>query len=97
MTISASRRARGIFLSMSHALSFLLPAPPAGQVYEVWMIEGETPIPGPCLSPAADGSLVAFIDAELATTDVMAVTVEPETCSTAPTTTPVFVADLTTA
>jgi len=74
-----------------------LPALPAGQVYEVWMIEGETPIPGPCLSPAADGSLVAFIDAELATTDVMAVTVEPETCSTAPTTTPVFVADLTTA
>ena len=74
-----------------------LPAPPAGQVYEVWMIEGETPIPGPCLSPSADGSLVAFIDAELGTTDVMAVTVEPETCSTVPTTTPVFVADLTTA
>ena len=70
---------------------------PADQAYQIWMIEGETPIPGPCLSPEADGSLVAFVDAELGTTDVMAVTVEPETCSTAPTTTPIFVADLTTA
>lgn len=74
-----------------------LPAPPEGQVYEVWMIQGDTPTPGPCLSPAADGSLVAFVDAELGSTDVMAVTVEPESCSTAPTTTPIFVADLTSA
>jgi Anti-sigma-K factor rskA len=74
-----------------------LPAPPEGQVYEVWMIEGDTPTPGPCLSPAADGSLVAFVDAEVETTDVMAVTVEPESCSTEPTTTPIFVADLATA
>jgi hypothetical protein len=73
-----------------------LPAPPEGQAYEVWMIEGDTPTPGPCLSPEEDGSLFAFVDAELGATDVMAVTVEPEACSTAPTTTPIFVADLTT-
>lgn len=74
-----------------------LPTPVEGQVYEVWLIEGETPIPGACLSPAADGSLVAFVDAELGATDAMAVTVEPESCSTAPTTTPIFVADITAA
>ena len=74
-----------------------LPTPPEGQVYEIWMIEGETPTPGPCVSPEADGSLVAYVDAELGATDVMAVTVEPGTCSTAPTTTPIFVAELTTA
>jgi hypothetical protein len=74
-----------------------LPALPEGRVYEVWTISGQTPTPGPCLSPAADGSLYAVIDAELGTTDAMAVTVEPESCSTAPTTDPVFVAELTTA
>jgi anti-sigma-K factor RskA len=71
-----------------------LPVPPAGHVYEVWMIRGSTPVPGPCVRPSPDGSVVAFSDAELATTDSMAVTVEPSSCSVVPTTTPVFTATL---
>ena len=74
-----------------------LPAPPEGTVYQFWMIQGTTPVAGPCLSPSADGSLFAFVDTELGGTDAMAVTVEPSTCSSAPTTTPIYVADLTTA
>jgi hypothetical protein len=74
-----------------------LPAPPEGRVYELWMIQDGAPVAGPCLVPSADGSLFAFVDAELAATDVMAVTVEPSTCSTAPTTDPVYIAEITSA
>ena len=74
-----------------------LEAPPEGKVYEVWMIEGGTPTPGPCVRPSADGSLFTFVDAELGSTDTMAVTVEPETCSTTPTSDPIFVASIATA
>jgi Anti-sigma-K factor rskA len=71
-----------------------LQPPPAGHVYEVWMIRGTTPVPGPCVRPSADGSLFAFADAALGTTDVMAVTVEPSACPNAPTTPPVFTATI---
>ncbi|MEX2274197.1 MAG: anti-sigma factor [Actinomycetota bacterium] len=71
-----------------------LPSPGPGKVYEVWMIEGDTPTPGPCLRPGPDGSIVELVDAELGTTDTMAVTVEPEGCSLAPTSEPIAVADL---
>lgn len=70
-----------------------LPAPTAGQVYELWMISDGTPAPGACVSPEPDGSLFAFVDAELGAADTMAVTLEPA-CSDAPTTTPLFVAEL---
>jgi hypothetical protein len=72
-----------------------LAAPPEGQVYEVWMIQEDTPVPGPCLTPRPDGSLFTYVDAELGTTDTMAVTVEPSTCPDAPTSEPILTADLT--
>ena len=72
-----------------------LPAPPEGKVYEVWMIQDSTPVPGPCLVPEADGSLFTYVDAELGTTDRMAVTVEPSSCPDAPTGDPILTADLT--
>lgn len=81
---------RGIYLLGSD-----LERPPEGSVYEVWLIQGETPIAGPCLVPAPDGSLFAYVDAEMGSTHTMAVTVEPETCSTAPTTEPVLTAQIT--
>ena len=67
---------------------------PEGTVYEVWMIQDGTPIAGPCLRPQADGSLFAFADAEIGTTESMAVTVEPASCSTQPTSDPVFTATI---
>ena len=72
-----------------------LPAPPEGQVYEVWMIQGDTPVPGPCVTPNADGSLFRFVDVELGTTEVMAVTVESASCPSAPTSPPILTAQVT--
>ena len=40
-----------------------------------------------------DGAIVVFVNADLTGTDQMAVTVEPESCPSAPTTTPVLVSD----
>jgi hypothetical protein len=71
-----------------------LPAPPEGKVYEVWMIEDAMPVAGPCLVPEADGSLFTYVDAELGTTDTMAVTVESSSCPDAPTGDPILTADL---
>lgn len=72
-----------------------LPTPPEGRVYELWMIQGEEVLPGPCLRPEADGRLLAYVDAELGTTDAMAVTVEPDACPAVSTGgDPVFTADL---
>jgi len=72
-----------------------LEAPPAGKVYEVWMIQDGKPVPGACVTPSADGSLFAFADANVATSQAMAVTVESASCPSAPTTDPVFTAAIT--
>jgi hypothetical protein len=71
-----------------------LPEPSGDEVYEVWMIQDGQPVPGPCLRPEADGSLFAFADAELGTTEAMAVTVESSSCPSAPTSDPVFTATI---
>jgi hypothetical protein len=80
---------RGIYLIGSD-----LPALPRNRVYELWLIEGETPAPATCVSPSPDGSLFAFVDADVGTSDLMAVTIEPSRCSRTPTTTPIYVAEL---
>ena len=66
--------------------------PGADKVYAIWMLQGTTPVSGGCVRPH-DGSIVVFVDADLAGTDQMAVTVEPASCPSAPTTTPVLVSD----
>jgi len=69
-----------------------LPDPGADKVYAIWMLQGTTPVSGGCVRPH-DGSIVVFVDADLAGTDQMAVTVEPASCPSAPTTTPVLISD----
>jgi hypothetical protein len=71
-----------------------LPDPGADQVYEIWMIQRGTPVSGGCLTPTPGGNLAAFVDAEVGTTDLMAVTVEPSDCPSAPTGEPVLTAPL---
>jgi len=71
-----------------------LPDPGDDRVYEIWMIQGGTPVSGGCLTPAPGGNLAAFVDAEVGTTDLMAVTVEPTDCPSAPTGEPVLTAPL---
>jgi hypothetical protein len=68
--------------------------PGPDQVYEIWMIQDDTPISGGCVSPH-DGSIVAFVDADVSGADLMAVTVEPASCPAQPTTTPFLSAPLT--
>jgi hypothetical protein len=70
-----------------------LPDPGPGKIYELWMFRNGSPIRGACLSPA-DGSLAAFVDTDLGSSEAMAVTVESEACPAAPTTEPVYTAQL---
>jgi anti-sigma-K factor RskA len=71
-----------------------LPDPGAGNVYEIWMIHGkDAPISGGCVTPN-DGEILTYVDADLGDTDTMAVTVEPSSCPTAPTTDPVLTASI---
>ena len=71
--------------------------PDAGpdMVYEIWMIEGEEATPGGCVSPT-DGAIALQVDADIGSTETMAVTKEPSDCPDAPTSAPVLLADLTT-
>jgi hypothetical protein len=71
-----------------------LEAPAADEVYELWMIQDGTAIPGACFRPGRDGSLFRFVDAEVGNADTMAVTVEPSECSTQPTSDPILVAEI---
>ncbi len=72
-----------------------LPAPGPDEAYEIWMIEGDTPTSGGCVTPT-EGRLALHVDAEIGATELMAVTVESTDCPSAPTTDPVLAAPLTT-
>lgn len=72
-----------------------LETPPDGDVYAVWLFQDGTPVPATCFVPSADGSVFEFVDAGLGTTDAMAVTVEPSSCPSAPTTAPILMAQIT--
>jgi hypothetical protein len=65
------------------------------EVYQLWLIEGETPAAAVCVQPGEDGSVFAFADTEAVTDALLAVTVEPSSCSDAPTTPPIWVAPIT--
>ena len=73
------------------------PALPEGQVYELWLFTGETPASALCATPNDDGSLFEFIDASMEGIGLLAVTVEPSSCPDAPTTAPIFAAEVATA
>lgn len=71
-----------------------LPDPGEGKTYEIWMISGNQPVSGGCVTPV-DGSLAVFVDADLGAADTMAVTAEPGACPSAPTGPPLLTAPLT--
>jgi Anti-sigma-K factor rskA len=72
-----------------------LEPPPDGMVYEVWMFQEGTPVPATCFTPSPEGTVFTFVEAELGTTDAMAVTVEPSSCPSAPTSEPILTAPIT--
>jgi Anti-sigma-K factor rskA len=71
-----------------------LPPLPEDQVYELWVFEGETPVSALCAKPSANGSLFEFVDTSLEGVGLMAVTVEPASCPDAPSSEPVFTAEV---
>ncbi len=70
-----------------------LPDPEAGEVYEIWMIENDEPVSGGCVMPT-DGVIALRVEADIGTTESMAVTREPSECPAAPTGFPFLSADL---
>jgi anti-sigma-K factor RskA len=66
--------------------------PGSDKVYEIWMLRGTTAVSGGCVRPH-NGSIVAFVRADLGDTDKMAVTVEPGSCPSQPTSAPILVSD----
>ncbi len=66
--------------------------PGSDKVYEIWMLQGTTAVSAGCLRPH-DGSIVAFVHADLGDTDQMAVTVEPGSCPSQPTSAPILLSD----
>jgi hypothetical protein len=77
---------RGVYLVGS------LDPQPEDRAYELWTFRGDTPVPGGCFRPGADGSVFEFLDAEFEPTPLMAVTVESASCPSAPTTDPILIA-----
>jgi anti-sigma-K factor RskA len=70
-----------------------LPDPGEDQVYELWMFENGDPIRATCLDPSG-GAVAAALDADLSSARLMAVTVESSACPAAPTTDPLYTAEL---
>ena len=70
-----------------------LPDPGDGRAYEIWMIEDGRAVSGGCVRPE-DGRILTFVEANIGSTEQMAVTVEPASCPAAPTTDPVLTASL---
>jgi anti-sigma-K factor RskA len=71
-----------------------LPVPARGRVYEMWVIpKGQDPRPAGIFRPEADGTVVHLQSGpiDLGAVQAFAVTEEPESGSTAPTTTPFLV------
>lgn len=73
-----------------------LQEPPAGQVYQVWLVAGENP-PEPNITfrPGSDGQANLLIRGNLPASQLLAITLEPAGGSPAPTTDILLTSDLT--
>lgn len=81
---------RGVLLIASN-----LPPAPAGRIYEMWLIpKGGKPVPAGLFQSDDSGSAVHLREGSVDTGVTVAVTLEPESGSEQPTTTPLFAASL---
>jgi anti-sigma-K factor RskA len=62
-----------------------LPAVPEGEVYEAWLLRGGVPEPAGLFEPREEGIAAAPIEGSIEGADAVAVTVEPSSGSTMPT------------
>ena len=72
-----------------------VPDAPTGDVYALWLITGETPVSAGCYTPDG-GQVVGSFDEQVDQADLVAVTVESSSCPTAPTSTPILTAEIST-
>ncbi|MFN7933761.1 MAG: anti-sigma factor [Bryobacteraceae bacterium] len=81
---------RGVLLIASN-----LPPAPSGRIYEMWIIPkrpGGQPKPAGLFQTTASGNALHLQEGPVAADSIVAVTLEPEAGSPAPTTTPLFAA-----
>ena len=67
-----------------------LPPPPEGEVYQAWTVTGESPASAGLFTPGPDQPAVLELPDAAFDAQAVAVTVEPEGGSAAPTTEPIF-------
>ena len=75
-------RSRGLVLTASN-----LPAPPPGRTYQLWFVTAQAPVSAGLLKPDASGRVTTLLNtpADLPAPAALAVTLEPEGGSVAPT------------
>jgi hypothetical protein len=71
-----------------------LAPPSSGKTYALWLFHGSSPVNAGCFEPSAAGTILRSVDASLAGAGSAAVTVEPTTCPSAPTSQPILTATL---
>lgn len=71
-----------------------VPEIPEDRTYQIWLIEGDRPASAGIFDPGPDASAAAVVAGSTGDADAIAVTVEPDGGSEAPTTQPVLSADL---
>lgn len=70
-----------------------IPAPPSGRVYQLWLIQGSTPVPGPTFVPSG-GTVVLEVAVPSGGASAMAITAEPPGGSKLPSETPSYTAPI---
>lgn len=70
-----------------------MPTPPEGQTMQIWVIEGDTPIPAGTFRPDS-GPMSTAVEGSLENADAVAITVEPAGGSEQPTSEPVLQASI---
>jgi hypothetical protein len=71
-----------------------LDQPAAGKTYELWLFHGKTPVGAGCFVPSEQGAVLRFVDADPSGAALAAITQEPASCPSAPTSSPLATAPL---
>jgi anti-sigma-K factor RskA len=71
-----------------------LPAPPSGQTYQAWYVDGDNPRSAGVFQPDSSGDVTQVLEGDLGAAQAVAFTVEPAGGSTQPTSDPVLALEL---
>ena len=71
-----------------------LPSPPEGKTYETWILREDVPEPAGLFEPNDTGAAAAPLEGSIEGADAVAVTVEPSSGSSSPTSDPLMTANI---